>query len=219
MSLPQDDDSLLPCVPDAGIDDETSWVELPGIATSPGALVADSYETLPEDMDVFATEDWPEDGMWHLHGTDTSLDELDAQSDESLISASSPLASITTRSPQGYSFTLYHHLDVDCCEPEPAASGLRYNASQLAYLEDSETSALLANLTHSSSHAPHDHYSEEYEQLMQGLGTCQVDAEGSETLFGSCEREDSDSMLFEDREGPEAADAPFILDWDDPAVV
>ncbi|KAG8214745.1 hypothetical protein J3R82DRAFT_9834 [Butyriboletus roseoflavus] len=221
VSLPQDDDdSLLPCIPDAGINDEAFWVELPGIATSPCALVADPCYTLQEEMDVFAEEYWPEDGMWPLRDAATSLGEreLDARSDESLISASTPLASITTRSPQGYSFTHYHHLDVDYCKP-PAASGLRYNASQLAYLEDSETLVLLANLTHSPSHASHDCYSEKYEQLTQKSGTCQIDAESFETLDSSSERDevedDLDSMLLEDEER-KTPDLTCNLDWDDP---
>ncbi|KAH0832191.1 hypothetical protein J3R83DRAFT_13109 [Lanmaoa asiatica] len=231
VSLPQDDDdSLLPCMPDAGVDDEVSWVKQPEITTSVCALLADSYQTLPEDMDVFAKEDWPDDGMWRLLGADTSPGEceFDAQSDESLISASTPLASITTRSPQACSFTLYHHLDVDYHEPDPAASGLRYDPSQLAYLEGSGTWALLANLTHSPSHVPNEHhYSEKYEQLMQELG-CQVDSESFETLDSSSERdevEDSESILFDldedGRQSPDATDKTDFdayLDWDDPLV-
>lgn len=207
--MPQDDDdSLLPCSPDAEIDDETPWVELPEIASTPCALVAGPYQALPEDMDVFANEDWPEDGMWGLHGADTSLGEreFDAQSDESLISASFPSASVITRSPQACSFALYHHLDDDYHKQS------RYNHSQLAFLEDSGTS----NLTHSlPSHAPHDHhYSEKHEQLMQELGTCQVGPESFGTLDSCSEREeDSDPILF-DLDIDECPNAADLLDWD-----
>lgn len=229
VALPQDDDdSLLSCIPDAGIDDlEAPWVELPESATSPCALAADFYQTLPEDMDVFAKEDWPGDGVWGFNGADTSPDEreFDVQSDESLISASFPFASITTRSPQPCSFTLYHHSNVDLHQLDLAASGLRYNASQLACLGDSENSALFENLTHSPSHAPQDHhYSEKYEQLMRESGTsCQVGSESFETLDSSSEREeveDLDSMLFdldEDIDAPrqtlDTADLTVFDDW------
>lgn len=194
MSLPQDDDdSLLRCIPDVGIDDEASWAELPEIATPPCPLVADSYQALPDDMDVFAQEDWLEGGMWRLHEADVDLceREFDAQSDESLISGPISLASITTRSPQADPVALYHHQSVDRHhERDPAGSGLGYKVSQLAYLEDSGTSAVLTRLP---SHAPH--YSQNYEQVM----ACQVDSEGFESLDSWSDRDeaDSDSILFE----------------------
>lgn len=204
MSLPQDDDdSLLRSIPDAKIDDEASWVELPEIATSPCALPADYFQTLPDDSDIFAKEEWFEDGMWRLHEADAMLAPsesimCDAQSDESLIDASISLASIATRSPQSCSFTLYHHQDVDYCELDPAASGLGDDGSHLTRLEEAETSALFENLTHSLLFTPHDHcFSDDREQLIPG---CEDDSESFEIL-DSCsegeEVEDSDSILFE----------------------
>ena len=189
-------------MPDVGMDDGVSWVELPEIATSPCALVADSYETLTDDMDVFAQEDWPEGGMWRLD--ELGKREFHAQSDESLISDPISLTSITTRSPQAGPFALYHHQDMDHLELDPAASGLRYKVSQFAYVGDPGT-----------SHA--HHYSENYEQLMQGPGTWQVDADGFENLesWSCCEGddrgEDSDSILFD-------ADGADVTFFEEPLV-
>lgn len=187
--MPQDDDdSLLQCVPDVGIDEDL-WVELPEIATSPCTLVA----ALAEDTDVFAQEDWPEGGMWRLD--ELCEREFHAQSDESLISGPISLTSITTRSPQA-PFTRYHHQDI---REDPAASGLRYKVSQLAYVEDPGTLAQFASPSHAH------HYSENDEQLMQGTGTWQVDAEGFETLDEGDEGDDSDSILI-DLDDPDGAD-------------
>ena len=192
-----DDDGLLQCIPDVGVDDEAPWAVLPEIATSPCVLVVDPHQTWPEDMDVFAEEDWPEGGMWRLDEADTGLGEreIDAQSDESLISGPIPLASTTTRFPQTGPFALYHHQDV---ELDPAASGLRYKVSQS---EEPGNLALFANLTHSPSHALHDpRYSGNDEQLTQDTVTCQVDSEGFEALDSWSERdeeEDSNSILFD----------------------
>lgn len=191
-----DDDGLLQCTPDVGVDDEASWAELPEITTSPCGLAVDPDQTLPEDLDLFA-EDWPEGGMWRLDEADTGLGEreIDAQSDESLISCSIPLASTTTPFPQAGPCALYHHQDV---ELDPVASGLRYKVSHLAFREEPGNSGLFANLTHPPSHALHDpRYSDNDEQLTL---TCQVDSEGFEALDSWSERdeeEDSNSMLFD----------------------
>jgi len=128
--------------------------------------------------------------MWRLD--ELGKREFHAQSDESLISGPISLTSITTRSPQAGPFALYRHQDM---RNDPAASGLRYKVSQLAYVEDPGPSAQLANPSHAH------HYSE---NLMQGTGTWQVDAEGFETLDEGDEGDDSDLMLFLD--DPDGAD-------------
>lgn len=214
MSLPQDDEDLF--VPDDMVEDEFSWVELPDIATSPCHLLADCHQTLPDDMDIFAKEGWPEEGMWHLNEADTGrVDAMlapsdtimwKAQSDESLINTSVSLAS-TTRSSQACSFTLYHPQDVGGDEVDPAASGLHDNGSHLAHLEESGTSAVFTILAHSPLNStPHDRcFSDDHEQLMQA-------SDSFETLD---EREDSDSdsiLMFE--LGTGAAEEPDgNLDW------
>ncbi|KAF8558383.1 hypothetical protein OG21DRAFT_1494145 [Imleria badia] len=197
VSLPQDDDdSLLQCIP-VGIDDEASWAELPEVVTSPCALAADFCQAFPDDMDVFAQEDWPEGGTWRLHEAAAGLyeHESDAKSDESLING--PI-SLATRSPQADPVTLYRHQTVDHGELDPAASGLCYKVSQFAPLGDA------------AAHAPRDpHYSQNYEQLMQ----CQVDSGGFESLDSCSDRDeaDSDSILFE-------LDDSDVADFDEPLV-
>ncbi|KAG6372870.1 hypothetical protein JVT61DRAFT_7305 [Boletus reticuloceps] len=216
VSFPQDDDdSLLQCIPDVGIDDETSWTELPEIAMSPCGLVADDYETLPEDFDVFAQEDWSEGGMWRLphHEADAGQGEreFDAPLDESLIGGSISLASITTRPAQTDPVSLYHHQGVDHREVDPAASGLGYKVSQLAFLEDAGTPAVFSDLTHSPSHG--HYYLVNYEQVMR----CQVDSEGFEGLDSwsdGDEMADLDSLLLE-ADVPDGAD---VTGFEEPLV-
>lgn len=205
MSLPQDDDddSLLQCIPTAGIDDEDPWVELPEVTMSPCTFEVDSSPSLPEDMDVFSQEDWPDGGMqWRLHDANVGLDErkFDAQSDESLICGSMPLASITTRSPQAYPVALYHHQDDGREELDPARS---CKVSQLAYLEDAGRSAVFANPTRSASHEPH--YSKNYEQVTE----CRDDSGWFQTLDGWSDHDevaDSDSMVLFELDVPDRAE-------------
>lgn len=191
--MPQDEDDslLLPGIRDPAID---NWVELSDIDIGTPLCVrqSDSHQTLPADVDIFATVDGAEEDMWRLDEVEMEC-EFDTQSDKSLISGTISLAGNTTGSPGTCDFAPC----VDCHETgsRAAAGGLRYNVSQLAVLEDAE------NVIDSVSHARQEHEHEDSEeQLMQDMETWEMDMMESFEILDSCSEQDSELLKFEEEE-------------------
>ncbi|KIJ17928.1 hypothetical protein PAXINDRAFT_167851 [Paxillus involutus ATCC 200175] len=172
------------------------------LRTSPRSASTDAPRTLPDDMDVFIREDWPEDEMWRI-GEDTSLAcEREIPSDESLINESDSSPPTTMPSSQASFPTRYPENEVDSHAPNLGPGVVHLGLWQEGtFLEDPGNSALLIP----SHHPAHDHHlSQSFDQVTvyQDLGTCQAHSGHFEILDspdGSLDvgYENSDSMLFD----------------------
>ncbi|KAF8837910.1 hypothetical protein BDN67DRAFT_1013480 [Paxillus ammoniavirescens] len=210
----EDDDDLVKLsqddtIVDLGADHFFSWPEI--ARTSPPSASTDAPRTLPDDMDVFVQEDWPEDKMWRTDENTSLAFEREIPSDESLIDESDSSLPTTMPSSQAPFPTRYHENEVDShssnLSPGIVDLGLWQEG---AFLEDPGNSALLIP----SHHLAHDHHhSQSFDQVTvyQGLGMCQAHSEHFEILDSpdGVGYENSDSMLFDLDDSMTNPIAPF----------